>query len=149
MANESLSAAKAAKNDEFYKDMRKYIALFACVLLSFVCISCVEQEDFGFPSKIKMAGSGETIDIKGTNDIPASIIQVEVLDYNGDGNSSEYTEDKDCIETTTDWLSVKYFVPEYKLILTATPNETRKKRKLYLYLHSGRSWQEITVTQSK
>ncbi|MDE6553232.1 MAG: hypothetical protein K2K98_09795 [Muribaculaceae bacterium] len=121
---------------------------FAC--MSCLCTSCEPEEDFGFPSKINISGEGESIDIKGSNDLPPVIRQIELLDYNGDGNNSGLlTEDKDYIETTTDWLTVKYFIAEYKLVLTATPNETNKKRNLYLYLLSGKSRQEITVIQSK
>lgn len=113
-------------------------------------LSCEGEEDFGFPSKIEISCNGETIDIKGTNDLPPSIKQIELLNYNGDGNNSGFiTEDKDCIETTTDWLTVKYFSTEYKLVVTAAPNETNKARKLYLYLYDGKSRQEITVVQSK
>lgn len=58
-------------------------------------------------------------------------------------------EGQNCIETTTDWLTAKYFLTEYKLVVIAKPNETKKKRKLYLYLYDGRSRQEIKVSQSK
>ena len=130
--------------------LKKHILLLFSIIFSCLCISCEEEEDFGFPSKIEMSGNGETIDIKGTNDLPPSIKQIELLNYNGDGNNSGFiTEDKDCIETTTDWLTVKYFSTEYKLVVTAAPNETNKTRKLYLYLYDGKSRQEITVVQSK
>lgn len=130
--------------------MKKYIVLFVCMIFAIVCSSCEEEQDFGFPTKIEISGNGETIDIKGTNDLPPSIKQIELLNYNGDGNNSGLiTEDKDCIETTTVWLTVKYFLAEYKLVVTAAPNETNKSRKLYLYLYDGKSRQEITVVQSK
>ena len=120
------------------------------MIFAIVCSSCEEEQDFGFPTKIEISGNGETIDIKGTNDLPPSIKQIELLNYNGDGNNSGLiTEDKDCIETTTVWLTVKYFLAEYKLVVTAAPNETNKSRKLYLYLYDGKSRQEITVVQSK
>ncbi len=113
-------------------------------------LSCEEETDFGFPSKIELSGNGESIDIKGTNDLPPGIVQIELLNYNGDGNSSNrIMEGQNCIETTTDWLTAKYFLTEYKLVVIAKPNETKKKRKLYLYLYDGRSRQEIKVSQSK
>ncbi|MDE6496973.1 MAG: hypothetical protein K2L30_12125 [Duncaniella sp.] len=130
--------------------MKKYIVLFVCAIFAIVCSSCEEEQDFGFPTKIEISGNGETIGIMGTNDLPPSIKQIELLNYNGDGNNSGLiTEDKDWIETTTDWLTVKYFLTEYKLVVTAAPNETNKARKLYLYLYDGKSRQEITVVQSK
>lgn len=123
---------------------------YILLIIPLLFLSCEEEEDFGFPSRIEMSGNGETIDIKGTNDLLPSIKQIELLNYNGDGNNSGLiTEEKDCIEATTDWLTVKYFSAEYKLVVTATPNETNKKRKLYLYLYDGKSRQEITVIQPK
>lgn len=130
--------------------LKKYILLLFSILFSCLCISCEGEEDFGFPSKIELSGNGESIDIKGTNDMPPFISQIELLNYNGDGdNSGLLTEGKDCIETTTDWLTVRYFSSAYKLVLIAEPNETSKKRNLYLYLYDGKSRQEITVVQSK
>ncbi|MDE5594411.1 MAG: hypothetical protein K2I89_02420, partial [Muribaculaceae bacterium] len=120
------------------------------IFIACICSSCEPEEDFGFPSKIEISGKGATIEIKGSNDLSPGIIQIEVLDYNGDGNNSGLlSEEKEYIETTTDWLTVKYFFAEYKLVLIAEPNETNKNRKLYLYLLSGKSRQEITVIQSK
>lgn len=113
-------------------------------------VSCEDEEDFGFPSKIEISANGEAVDIKGTNELPPSIIQLELLDYDGNGNNSGLiADDKDYIETTTDWLTVKYFSSEYKLVLNAEPNENNKKRELYLYLYSGKSRQEIKVIQNK
>lgn len=131
--------------------MRKLsLRLLVGLVLAVLCVSCEEEEDFGFPSKIELSGNGETIDIMGTNDIPPFIAQIELLNYNGDGNNSGLlTEDTDCIETTTDWLTVKYFSSDYKLVLIAEPNETNKNRNLYLYLYDGKSRQEIKVIQSK
>ena len=130
--------------------IKKYLLLVVSVIVACLCASCESEEDFGFPSKIKMSGKGETLELKGHNDLPPGIIQIQVLDYDGDGNNSGLsTEDKDYLQTTTDWLTVKYSDSEYKLILTAEPNKTDKKRKLYLYLLSGNSRQEISVTQSK
>ena len=130
--------------------MKKFSVILINIFIACICSSCEPEEDFGFPSKIEISDKGATIEIKGSNDLPPGIIQIEVLDYNGDGNNSGLlSEEKEYIETTTDWLTVKYFFAEYKLVLIAEPNETNKNRKLYLYLLSGKSRQEITVIQSK
>ena len=124
----------------------RYILLIFPLLF----ISCEEEEDFGFPSKIEISANGESVDIKGANDLPPFIQQIELLNYNGDGNNSgAFIDGKDCMEATTDWLTVKYYSAEYKLVVIAEPNKTNKKRKLYLYLYDGKSRQEITVVQSK
>lgn len=124
----------------------RYILLIFPLLF----ISCEEEEDFGFPSKIEISADGESVDIKGTNEMPPFIQQIELLNYNGDGNNSgAFIEGKDCLEATTDWLTVKYYSAEYKLVVIAEPNKTNKERKLYLYLYDGKSRQEITLVQSK
>ncbi len=130
--------------------MLKRILFFVSLIFVVVCTSCEPEEDFGFPSRIKISSKGETVDIKGSNDLPPGITHIQVLDYDGNGNDSGLlTEGKDYIKTTTDWLTVKYIYAENKLVLNAAPNETKKNRKLYLYLFDGRARQEITVTQSK
>ena len=124
----------------------RYILLIFPLLF----ISCEEEEDFGFPSKIEISANGESVDIKGANDLPPSIQQIELLNYNGDGNNNgAFIDGKDCMEATTDWLTVKYYSAEYKLVVIAEPNKINKKRKLYLYLYDGKSRQEITVVQNK
>lgn len=124
----------------------RYILLIFPLLF----ISCEEEEDFGFPSKIEISANGESVDIKGANDLPPFIQQIELLNYNGDGNNSgAFIDGKDCMEATTDWLTVKYYSAEYKLVVIAEPNKTNKKRKLYLYLYDGKSRQEIKVIQNK
>ena len=129
--------------------IKKHFLLLVSVIFACLCTSCEEEEDFGFPSKIEISGKGESIDIKGSNNLPPSIVLIELLNYDGDGNNDRGAEDRDYLETTTDWLTVKYYPAEYKMVLVAEPNETNKKRKLYLYLLSGKSRQEITVSQSK
>ncbi len=130
--------------------MLKRILFFVSLIFVVVCTSCEPEEDFGFPSRIKISSKGETVDIKGSNDLPPGITHIQVRAYDSNGNDSGLlTEGKDYIETTTDWLTVKYIYAENKLVLNAAPNETKKNRKLYLYLFDGRARQEITVTQSK
>ena len=130
--------------------VKKANLLLISVILTCLCSSCEPEEDFGFPSRIEISGGGETLEIKGSNDLPPGIIQIQVLDFNGDGNNSGiFTGEKDYLNTTTDWLTVKYYLKDYKMTIAAKPNETNKKRKLSLYLLSGNSRQEIKVTQSK
>lgn len=123
---------------------------YILLIFPFLFFSCEEVEDFGFHSKIEISANGESVDIKGTNEMPPFIQQIELLNYNGDGNNSgAFIEGKDCLEATTDWLTVKYYSAEYKLVVIAEPNKTNKERKLYLYLYDGKSRQEIILVQSK
>lgn len=127
--------------------MKKLMIMLAGVLFAWLCTGCESEEDFGFPSKIELSGAGETVVLKGTNSLPVAVSGLDLLDYDGDGGSMN--TDDGCITATTDWLTVRYSTPEYKLSLVAEPNGTGKKRKLYLYLYSGNGRQEITVVQSK
>lgn len=129
--------------------LKKHFIFLVSIIFACLFASCESEENFGFPTKIEISGKGETIEIKGSNDLPPSVVLIELLNYDGDGNNDRGAEDRELLETTTDWLTVKYFPKEYKMLLVADPNETNKKRKLYLYLLSGKSRQEITVTQSK
>lgn len=129
--------------------LKKHFIFLVSIIFACLFASCESEENFGFPTKIEISGKGETIEIKGSNDLPPSVVLIELLNYDGDGNNDRGAEDREFLETTTDWLTVKYFPKEYKMVLVADPNETNKKRKLYLYLLSGKSRQEITVTQSK
>ena len=106
--------------------------LFQYIILIFplLFISCEEEKDFGFPSGIEISADGQSVVINGKNDLPPDIVQIELLDYNGDGNcNGRIVEDSNCIETTNDWLTVKYLSAEYKLVVIAEPNKTNKKRK--------------------
>lgn len=129
--------------------LKKHFIFLVSIIFACLFGSCESEEDFGFPTKIEISGKGETIEIKGSNDLPPSVVLIELLNYDGDGNNDRGAEDREFLETTTDWLTVKYYPKEYKMVLVADPNETNKKRKLYLYLLSGKSRQEITVVQSK
>lgn len=129
--------------------LKKHFIFLVSIIFACLFASCESEEDFGFPTKIEISGKGETIEIKGSNDLPPSIVLIELLNYDGDGNNDRGAEDREFLETTTDWLTVKYYPKEYKMVLDAKPNETNKNRKLYLYLLSGKSRQEITVVQSK
>ena len=129
--------------------LKKHFIFLVSIIFACLFASCESEEDFGFPTKIEISGKGETIEIKGSNDLPPSVVLIELLNYDGDGNNDRGAEDREFLETTTDWLTVKYYPKEYKMVLVADPNETNKKRKLYLYLLSGKSRQEITVVQSK
>ena len=60
--------------------MKNHIILILSLILACLCTSCEPEEDFGVPSKIKISGKGETIDIKGRNDLIPVIRQIELLD---------------------------------------------------------------------
>lgn len=127
---------------------KSLLILLTSIVFSCLSISCEEEQNFGFLSKIEISDKGGTIELESSNDLTPTIKQIELLDYNGEGNSSPlYIENPECIEVTTEWLNVKYYSIANKLVLTAEPNLTDQKRILYLYLYSGNAEQEIRITQ--
>lgn len=127
--------------------MKKWLAMLVYAVYSLMCISCEEVEDLGFPTKIELSGNGESFVINGKRDTAPYILSIEILDYDGNGNSGHLEDGADCIEATTDWLNVRYYQADNRLALTAAPNDTQKVRKLYVYLYTGYSRQEIKVVQ--
>ncbi len=129
--------------------MKKYLPYLLIFILNLTATSCEEEKDFGYPSAISLSGVGETVKLAGSKNYPPIIDFIEILDYNGDGNAAHASEDEGSLTVTTQWLTVESSLTENKITLTAEPNGTSKKRKLYLYLHFANSRQEITVAQSK
>lgn len=124
---------------------------FTSILLLFIftLTSCIEEEDYGYPSEISFPKNGGMLEFSGNPN--CSLRSIEILNYNGDGNSASRhdSETSDSITVITGWLTVESPKTINKLILSASANTTHKDRKLYLYLSDGRSRQEIKVKQSK
>lgn len=125
----------------------KFLMAMIAVAFATCFVSCLEKEDFGYPSKINLTAVGDTLTLTGSSLKARNIIGIELLDYDGNGNSS-YGESSD-LTVTTEWLTVSLSLDENKMQLIPEPNITKKKRKLYLYIHSGRGFQDITVQQAK
>ncbi|MDE5787936.1 MAG: hypothetical protein K2H79_05275 [Bacteroidaceae bacterium] len=129
--------------------MKNFFLLIAAVAGTLLCTSCEQEEDYGYPSKITLSGKGETTRLSGDEGFPPRLMGIDLLDYNGNGNHSRQSAEGDTLIVTTKWLTVKSPASENKLILMAEPNDSHKKRKLYLYLYYGGTRQEVTVVQSK
>lgn len=119
------------------------------LLFIFTFTSCIEEEDYGYPSEINFPKSGGMLEFSGNPD--RSPRSIEILNYNGDGNSASRhdSETSDSITVITSWLTVESPQNINKLILLVSANTTHKDRKLNLYISDGRSRQEITIKQSK
>ena len=128
----------------------KILVAMMAVILASCFVSCMEKEDFGYPSKINFPAGGDTLSFTGNKLKPGEdvISGIELLDYDGNGGKPSFNSDGD-LTVTTDWLTVTLSLDDNTMQLVAEPNLTKKKRKLYLYIHSGRGWQEITVQQAK
>ena len=72
---------------------KKHLLLLTSVILACFCASCEAEEDFGFPSKIEISGKGESIDIKGSNDLPPAIVFIELLNYDTTSRHTDRSDD--------------------------------------------------------
>lgn len=124
--------------------MKKFTAI--CLLLAAAFASCEQEVDYGYPSTVRMPSEGGRMVLRGDSEYAGVISQIEILNYDGDGNSS-YGEVRDSIIVTSHWLTAKCPRTKNELHLTGEPNPTDKSRRLYLYLYDGRSRQEIRVIQ--
>lgn len=93
-----------------------------------------------------MPSEGGLTVLRGDSEYAGVISQIEILNYDGDGNSS-CGEVRDSIIVTAHWLTAKCPRTKNELHLTAQPNPAGKRRRLYLHLYDGRSRQEIQVIQ--
>lgn len=129
--------------------MRKYFTTLPLIFAAIAFVSCEKEEDFGYPSSVEMSSNGETVELYGSYEY-SHIAHIEILDYDGNGNGNGYdSDDAESFSVTNDWLTVESPRAENKLILSAAPNSSGKKRKLYLHLYCGGNRQEIKVIQNR
>lgn len=72
---------------------------------------------------------------------------IDVVNYDGEGVSAVIGSEVDTIVVTNDWLSVRWKLFDSKLIVTAQPNATGKKRKLYIRGMVDNFFADIKVVQ--
>lgn len=121
----------------------KYLISTFVLLLSVILTSC-DENNIGFPNSISFPKEGGKMTLKGEY----AVGSVEILDYDGDGNSSVYNgvEPYDSTWVTYQWLTVKFVVNSEEITIIAEPSEVSKKRTLYVYGYDNDF--EIKVTQN-
>ncbi len=127
--------------------MRKYFTIIPLIFAAIAFVSCEKEKDYGYPSSVEMSANGETIELYGSSEY-SHITHIEILDYDGNGNGYD-SDEAESFSVTNDWLTVESPRAENKLILSAVPNSSGKKRKLCLYLYFGGNRQEIKVIQNR
>jgi hypothetical protein len=150
--------------------MFKRFLICAVSVLSLIALSACgdndEDEEFdndGFPSVVRMSKGVDNLTVSGGS----SYDYVELSDFNGDGvamydgrdNGSTspqwYAVDINGIITPNSsisykWLTIKADDKSEKLTLVSQPNNTGKKRAIYIYVRSKNSGSiEIDVLQNK
>lgn len=119
--------------------------LLTFLLSLFLLASCWNSDNYGYPSKVEFGKEGGLKDCPGTS----SFYDVDIHDYNGNGEATISKGENDTIIVTYDWVSVKYKLYRAGLKITALPNTTGKNRRLYVYLYVDDSFAEIKVTQRR
>lgn len=122
------------------KHLFKLLFAIAAVILT----SCGPTDNYGYPGKVTFEKEGGTQTVEG-HSCP---FDLEIDDYNGNLSSQNVKEyDDDSLRTKYDWLTLKCSRAEDRIHITAAPNTTGHKRKLYVYGWMGDYSAEITVTQ--
>lgn len=118
------------------------------IVLSFLLASCGSSDNYGYPYKVTFGKEGGTKICSGTS----TCYTVEITDYNGNGESASIDVTKgenDSVVTTYQWLTVTHKPSSGPYLkLTAQPNHTGKKRKLYVSGMVDDSFAEIKVVQN-
>lgn len=126
--------------------MRKILSLSFLLLgvVLFVC-SCDNNNNYGYPGKVTFANEGGFKIVSG-DAIPNNI---EIANYNGDGKSLPINmlNPKDTFILKNEWLTVVMSSGEPKMKLIAEPNQSKKKRVLYVMADVADDLVEIKVEQ--
>lgn len=120
--------------------MKTIYHIISLFILALSCLSC--DTDLGFPDTVKFGNDGGVKTFTGNT----SLISIQVLDYNGNGNSDDNNED--ILTANYRWLTVESARDSHEIKITAEPNNGRKQRKLYVHICDGPNYAEIKVKQS-
>ncbi|RRD88680.1 BACON domain-containing protein [Bacteroides heparinolyticus] len=125
--------------------MQKRIMFGVWLCFILLMVSC--GENHGYSGKIIFEANGGSRMVSGEEYFDG----LEITDYNGDGkNTNGFSyDDSDSVSVTYQWLTVKGKKFERDIVIVAEPNETGKKRELYVAVHVGNSFDEIKVVQTK
>lgn len=127
-------------------EMKQIISCMFFIGAFLAVVGCDTSDNFGYPSKITLPHEGGEKIITGEEVL---FYNIEVADYNGDGNSVSINPDisNDSLVVSYDWLTVKTKIMDSKITLVAQPNKTRKRRKLYVMGSYNNDLIEIKVEQ--
>lgn len=126
--------------------MRKILSL-SFLLLEVILFAgaCDNTNNYGYPGKITFSNEGGYKIVSG-DAIPNNI---EIANYNGDGKSLPVNilNPKDSFILKNEWLTVVMSSGEPKMKLIAEPNQSKKKRVLYVMADVADDLVEIKVEQ--
>lgn len=120
----------------------KKLAPFLMTLLLLVSACEFEEKNKGYPKSIELERDGGTVRASGEDSFSYLLI--------GEGTNEFHSRVvDDTIVVSHAWLTAKSLQGSKSLIITATPNETNRKRKLIIYGYFGTEYAVINVTQKR
>ena len=121
--------------------MKRMIFAMAILLSAFAFTSC-EEDKYGYDNRVTFSARGGTEDVDGDD----PIYTLSIADY--DGNEKQ-AEGEVIMVVNYDWLTASAVKNSTEIKLIAEPNNTGKKRKLYVYGMVRNKVIDITVVQEK
>ena len=121
----------------------KRVIFVATLLLSVFAFSSCEEDEFGYDNKVIFSARGGVEDVDGDDDI----YTLSIGDYKG--NEVQASEVMGVMVVKYDWLTASAVKGTEEIKLSAEPNETGKRRKLYVYGMVYNKVIDITVIQDK
>ena len=122
--------------------MKQVLFAVALFLSIFALWSC-EEDKWGYDNKVIFSARGGIEDVDGDRDI----YTLSIADHNG--NEISATEVAGIMTVKYDWLTASAAKHSNEITLTAEPNNTGKRRKLYVYAMVDNRSVDITVIQEK
>ena len=120
----------------------KHTIFIAALILSIFTLSSCEEDRWGYDNKILFSAKGGTTEVDGDD----AIHTLSIGEYNGE----EKTAQGEAIMVVNyDWLTASALKGSNNILLVAEPNNTGKKRKLYVSGMVRDRVMDITVIQDK
>ncbi len=113
------------------------------IVLTVMMVSCDDWGNHGFKGTVKFPKSGGEKVLTGDD----NIIYFCIEDNIGGRVYSEIVYERDTIEASLDWLTVKSISKTNSVTLIAQPSNEKKSRKLYVTLNLGYAAAYVDVKQ--
>lgn len=127
-------------------ELKQTISYIFFIGIFITLVACDTSNNFGYPNKITLPNEGGEKVVTGEEVL---FYNIEVADYNGNGNNVSIGQNtsNDSLIVSYDWLTVKMKIIDSKMTLVAKPNNTNKRRKLYVMGSYNNDLIEIKVEQ--
>ena len=120
----------------------KRMIFVAALLMSVFALSSCEEDRWGYDNKVVFSAKGGTEEVDGDS----AIHTLSIGEYNGD---EKQAQGEIIMVVNYDWLTASAVKGTDEILLVAEPNNTGKKRKLFVYGMVRDRVMDITVIQEK